>query len=187
MLTSEEQALVEQARNDPQAFASLYDRYFMQIYRYALGRTRDRALAEDITSATFEKALHHLRKYGWKGESYLAWLYRLAYQQMVQDHRRNQRYVPLPRDQHANIDVEGQAQSRLQWQVLIQAYQRLSDDDQELLALRLFDQLPGAVVAEILECSPQNVYVRTYRALERLRSELETLGEFNGEVNHEEE
>lgn len=181
MSTSKEQSLVEEARYEPQAFAALYDRYFQRIYRYALRRTGDHTLAEDITSATFEKALRHLRKYGWKGKSYLAWLYRLAYHQMIQHHRRNQRYVSLPPDQSTNIDVEGQAQSRLQQHALIQAYQRLSDDDQELLALRLFDQLPGTVVAEILECSPQNVYVRTYRALERLRGNLEALAEFNGE------
>jgi RNA polymerase sigma-70 factor (ECF subfamily) len=184
MLKSEEQALVEQARHDPQAFAALYNRYVQQIYRFALRRTGDRALAEDITSATFEKALGHLRKYGWKGKSYLAWLYRLAYQQMIQDHRRNHRFVSLPSEQIADIDVEKQVQSSVQRQALVQAYQSLSDDDQELLALRLFDRLSGKEVAEILACSPQNVYVRTYRVLKRLRRELEALGELNGEENH---
>lgn len=181
--TYEEQSLVEQARRDPQAFATLYDRYVQPIYWFALRRTGDRTLAEDITSATFEKALRHLRKYGWKGSSYLAWLYRLAYQQMIQYHRRNHRFVSLPPEQSEDIDVERQVQSNIQQQALIQAYRCLSDDDQELIALRFFDRLSGEDVAEILDCSPQNVYVRTYRALKRLRRELEAIGELNGEEN----
>lgn len=183
MSLSEEQSLVEQAQRDPQAFAALYDRYVQPIYWFALRRTGDRTLAEDITSATFEKALRHLRKYGWKGNSYLAWLYRLAYQQMIQYHRSNHRYVSFPAEQSGDIDVERQAQASIQRQALIQAYRCLPDDDQELIALRLFDQLSGTEVAEILGCSPQNVYVRTYRALNRLRREIEALGEFGGEEN----
>jgi len=183
MSTCDEQALIEEARHDPQAFAALYDRYVQPIYRFALRRTGDHALAEDITSATFEKALRHLLNYGWKGSSYLAWLYRLAYQQMIQYHRSNHRLVSLPAEQSEESEVESQAQASIQRQALIQAYRRLSGDDQELIALRLFDQLSGAEVAEILDCSAQNVYMRTYRALSRLRRELEAFGEFNGEEN----
>ncbi|HUV28497.1 MAG TPA: sigma factor, partial [Anaerolineales bacterium] len=66
---SDEQSLIEQASHDPQAFAALYDRYVEQIFLFALRRTGDRVLAEDVTSATFEKALRHLRSHGWKGKS----------------------------------------------------------------------------------------------------------------------
>jgi RNA polymerase sigma-70 factor, ECF subfamily len=181
MDNSEEQSLVNQARSDPQAFAALYDRYVQRIYQYALRRSGDRTAAEDITSATFEKALTHLRKYGWKGESYLAWLYRIAYQQMIQNHRRNHRYVSLPPEQTADINVEGQTQDNLDRQALLRAYYKLSPDDQEVLALRLFDRLSGAQAAEVLDCSPQNIYMRLHRALERLRRQLETVQEFSGE------
>jgi RNA polymerase sigma-70 factor (ECF subfamily) len=180
MLDSDEQLLIEQARFDPQAFAVLYDRYVQRIYSYILRRSGDRTMAEDITSATFEKALHHLRKYGWKGESYLAWLYRIAYQQMIHNFRRNHRSVSLPPEQAADVNVEGQAQDNLQRQALFQAFCKLSPDDQEVLALRLFDRLTGTQTAQVLDCSPQNVYMRLYRALERLRRLLEPLEEFDG-------
>jgi RNA polymerase sigma-70 factor (ECF subfamily) len=181
MHISEEQALIERARLDPQAFAALYDRYVQRIYHYALRRSGDYAMAEDITSATFEKALEHLRKYGWKGESYLAWLYRIAYQQMIQHFRRNHRYVSLPPEQSADINVEGQTQDNLDRQALLRAYYKLSPEDQEVLALRMFDRLTGAQAAEVLNCSPQNIYMRLHRALERLRRQLETVQEFSGE------
>ncbi len=185
MSTCDEQSLVNRARHDPQAFAALYDCFVERVFQFALRRTGDRILAEDITSASFEKALRHLRQYGWKGSSYLAWLYRIAYQQMVQHHRRNHRFVSLPPDQPADADVERQAQSSLQWQAVAQAFRSLSRNDQDVLALRLFDRLSSAEAAEFLGCSPQNVYVRLYRALQRLRHQLEALGEFSGEENHD--
>ena len=185
MSTSEEQALVARARHDPQAFAALYDRFVERVFRFALRRTGDRPLAEDVTSATFEKALRHLRRSGWKGSSYLAWLYRLAYQQVVEQHRRNHRFVALASNWPADANVEQQAQSRLRRQAVSQAFQRLAQVDQEVLALRLFDRLSSAEAAEVLGCSKQNVYVRLYRALARLREQLVALGEISGEESHD--
>lgn len=185
MSTSDEQSLVALAKRDPQAFAALYDRFVEKVYQFALRRTGDRTLAEDITSATFEKALRHLRRSGWKGSSYLAWLYRLAYQQVVEQYRRNHRFVAFPSDWPAEANVEQQAQSHLRRQAIVQAFQRLAQNDQEVLALRLFDRLSSAETAAVLGCSSQNVYVRLYRALGRLREQLEALGEISGEESHD--
>ena len=185
MPDSDELALVESARSDPRAFAELYDRYVKPVFYFALRRTGDHALAEDITSATFEKALRHLRQYGWKGNSYRAWLYRIAYQQIVDHHRRNHRFVSLLPTHPAEIDVEQQTQSSLQWQTIVRAFRNLSKDDQEVLSLRLIERLSSAEAAELLGCSTANVYVRLYRALERLHHQLEALGEFSGEKNNE--
>lgn len=184
MPSSDEISLVKQARTDPQAFAELYNRYVERVFLFALRRTGDRALAEDITSMTFEKALRHLSQKGWKGESYLAWLYRIAHQQLIQNHRRNHRYVFLSPDQPASTDVEAAAHSSIQLRAIQRAFNKLSKNDQEVLGLRLFDGLSNAETAEYLNCSPQNVSVRLYRALERLRQKLEALGEYDRGVDH---
>jgi len=181
MTASDELSLVKRARSDPGAFAELYDRHVKPVFWFALRRTGDQTLAEDITSATFEKALRHLRQYGWKGGSYLAWLYRIAYHQIVDHHRRNHRYVGLLPTHPAESDVEQQTQSSLQWQAVLHAFQNLSQDDQEVLSLRLFERLSGGEAAEILGCSTANVYVRLHRALRRLQRHLELLGESTGE------
>lgn len=180
MPAPDEHSLVERAQYDPRAFAELYDQYVKPVFWFALRRTGDHALAEDITSATFEKALRHLRQYGWKGSSYLAWLYRIAYQQIVDHHRRNHRYISLLPDHPAETDVEQQTHSSLQWQAVDRAFRNLSRDDQEVLSMRLFERLSSEEAAEVLGCSTANVYVRLYRALERLRHQLEALGEFSG-------
>jgi RNA polymerase sigma-70 factor (ECF subfamily) len=184
MSSPDEASLVEQARDDPQAFAELYNRYVERVYLFVLRRTGDRAQAEDITSATFEKALGHLRQNEWRGKIYLAWLYRIAHQQIIQNYRREKRYFALPPDQPAGVNIEAQVQSSLQWRAILQSFQMLSKRDQEVLALRLFDSLSNAETAEYLNCSPQNVSVRLYRALKHLRQRLEALGEYYGDVTH---
>ena len=176
-----EQSLIEQARKNPKAFAQLYDRYIEQIYRYALRRTGDRGLAEDVTSATFEKALRHLNTHGWKGNSYKAWLYMIANQQVIEHHRRNKRYVALTDETESEIDIEETTENTLQWEDIVHAMGELSQNDQEIITLRLIDRLSNSDTAEFLRCSPPNVSVRLYRALGRLRKILDTTSTPEGE------
>ena len=51
----DERELVEQARSDVEAFATIYRRYVDKVYRFVLRRTGDVGLAEDITATTLEK------------------------------------------------------------------------------------------------------------------------------------
>ena len=180
-----EQSLIEKASQDPEAFAALYDRYIEQIYRYALRRTADRAMAEDVTSATFEKALRHLQSHGWKGKSYKSWLYLIASQQVVEHHRKNQRYIALPTGITDPNDVERLAQDAQQWSQIVQSMGNLSQDDQEIITLRLVECLSNTETADFLRCSPQNVSVRLYRALERLRKILGATTASEGEKDDE--
>jgi RNA polymerase sigma-70 factor (ECF subfamily) len=178
---TDEQSLIEQASKNPQAYAQLYDRYVEQIYRYALRRTGDRGLAEDVTSATFEKALRHLSSHGWEGKSYKAWLYLLASQQIIEHHRRNQRYIALTDDTKADIDIEEMAENTMQWADIVQAMGELSENDQEIITLRLIDRLSNSEAAQFLGCSPPKVSVRLYRALGRLRKVLDATTSSEGE------
>jgi RNA polymerase sigma-70 factor (ECF subfamily) len=75
---SPEADLVARAREDPRAFAALYDRYVEPLYRYAYRRTGSHPAAEDLVSATFHRALESLESYEWRGLSFGAWLYRIA-------------------------------------------------------------------------------------------------------------
>ena len=47
-----EESLVEKARQDPEAFAELYRRYYSGVFRYCVHRLLDRTAAEDVTAAS---------------------------------------------------------------------------------------------------------------------------------------
>jgi DNA-directed RNA polymerase specialized sigma24 family protein len=48
--------LVVAARDDPDCFRLLYDRYAERIHRFFFGRTADRETALDLTAETFAQA-----------------------------------------------------------------------------------------------------------------------------------
>lgn len=182
----DEAALVEQAKSDPAAFGVLYDRYVERIYGYALRETRDVAAAQDVTAATFEKALRHLRRFRWGQLGLAPWLYRIARNEIVQQYRRNKWLSPLdtsaeeglgrePRLDRDARPIESAVLSTERNHDLHEALARLSPADREILSLRFLEQLPTEAVAHVLACSRDNVYVRLHRALGRLRDQLAAL------------
>ena len=181
MRNHDDEALVKQAQTDPQAFAALYDRYVDRIYAYAYRQVQEATLAQDVTAVTFEKALRHIRKYRWQGKSFCAWLYRIARNEAMNHHRQQQHTLSW---QTVETHTNGNSQTRemetavvtnQHRQQLHQALAQLSTKDREILSLRFFEGLNSEEVAEVLHCSPNNVYVRLHRALKRLQKQLEKL------------
>ncbi len=100
----DERALVEAARSDADAMAELYRRYLPRIHAFAYRRTGSRTVAEDVTSATFERALRSLDQFRWRGGGFGAWLFRIAANELVDHHRREQRNR-APRVAHALVSA----------------------------------------------------------------------------------
>lgn len=186
MTHTDEAALVERAKTDPMAFAALYDRYVERLYAYALRQIADPAAAQDITAATFEKALRHLRRFRWQEAGVGPWLYRIARNEIAQHYRRG-RFTAAPwrgRDGEepdeppppAGQDGRPVESALLMGErdgALHAALRRLSEADRDVLTLRFLEELPTEDVAAILGCSRDNIYVRLHRALARLRGQLE--------------
>ena len=70
-------ALVAAAREEPQAFLALYDRYFDRILGYVRLRIRDESTCEDVTSTVFTSALAQLRRFRGDG-MFAGWLFQIA-------------------------------------------------------------------------------------------------------------
>ncbi len=67
-------------------FGGLYELYYSKILSYVYRRTMNAALAEELTSNTFFKALRALPEYEHRGH-FSAWLYRIATNE-IKAHRR---------------------------------------------------------------------------------------------------
>ena len=64
-------ALVELARGgDCDAFGMLYDHYHVAVYRFVYYRVGSVALAEDLTSETFFRALRGMPSFRWQGKDF---------------------------------------------------------------------------------------------------------------------
>src|SRR4051794_3775262 len=71
--------LVLRARSgETEAFGALYDHYVDLVYRYIYYRVGTHALAEDLTSETFLRALRRINMFTWQGKDFGAWLVTIA-------------------------------------------------------------------------------------------------------------
>ena len=106
MEAAREHALVASARRDAAAFGELYDAYLPQIYGFIARRVEDRTVAEDLTAATFQRALGAVRSSDLGNASFGGFLYRVAASAVVDHARRTRRAIP-PGVRASDLDEEG--------------------------------------------------------------------------------
>jgi RNA polymerase sigma-70 factor (ECF subfamily) len=170
---TEEVPLLKRARAyDPDALAELYDRYSPRMYAYVYRRVSDAALAEDLTGELFLRMLRAIRNDQAWGDSFIAWLYRVAHN-LVVDHYRRQPAVPSQSLDESLAAPDGDpsvvAEDAMARERLRAAIGRLTPDQQEVLALRFGEGLTAAETARIMEKSTGAVEALQHRALAALR------------------
>jgi RNA polymerase sigma-70 factor, ECF subfamily len=176
-----ERALVERSRSDASAFAELYDFYLPRIYGFIARRVGERAVAEDLTAMTFERALGTLRRGDFRNESFGGWLYRVASNAIVDHVRRGRRTVQLggsgtydggdERDMILGDEAATAAfAAALDRDVVRRALLRLPEPQRRLLVLKFFDGLEIDELCTALGCTRPTLAVKLHRALRALRA-----------------
>jgi RNA polymerase sigma-70 factor (ECF subfamily) len=168
----EERLMIEAAQRDRAAFAPLYERYVDQIFAYAHTLTRNRELAEDVTAATFAKAIEELPRFEWRGVPYSAWLYRVA-ANLVARQARRPAWVDI--DSHQPVDPESPehiVEERARAAEVRDAVALLPDDQRQAVLLRFGGDLRNREIAEIMGRSEGAVKLLTFRAVTTLRRQF---------------
>jgi len=156
--------------------AELYREYLPRILNYVRLRVEGESLAEDLTAAVFERALsrqHTLRNW----EAFGAWLFRIAHNVVAGYYR--QRRPTLPLEWVANRAAEGvpspeeAAVRGEELHRLRAAIATLPKREQEIVRLKFGAGLGNQEIAQITGLQPGHVAVLVYRALQKLRAELE--------------
>ena len=75
------------------AWSALYDSSYPFIYRYALVRTSNTSVSEDLAASVFFEALKSIRSYRHRGKPVLAWLYTIA-RNVVSDYFKHPENTP---------------------------------------------------------------------------------------------
>ena len=173
----DEARLVRQARSgDSEAFGQLYDAYVDRVYRYIYFRVSDEATAEDLTSQVFLKGWEHLGTYRPGGAPFLAWLYTIA-RNLVIDHYRSRRetvpieeVVALPADLQS---VSEQVENLFDLQAMRAALQNLTEDQQQVLVLKFIAGLSTDAIAKMMDKREGAVRALQMRALQSMAKYLE--------------
>ena len=157
--------MIEAAQADPARFLDLYDRYFHRVYAYAIRRAANRAEAEDVTSEVFHRALASIESYEWRGTPFVAWLLRIAANQLADRWKANARDAadPPPEAAASDPDLERRA-------MLFQLVERLPEAQRRVVELRFGEDKSLLEVAQDLGRSEGAVKQLQRRALESLRA-----------------
>lgn len=182
----DERELVERAKEDPEAFGILYERYVDRIYNYIYHRIGNRRDTEDLTAKTFYKALANLHRYTDRGAPFSAWLYRIAHNLVANflrdESRRKGKTIPLDKLALALVDQRGAnpvalAEANEEREALLEAIKRLPSDYQQLLILKLMEGMSNVEIGQIMGGRSKGAVKSLYhRTLIALREDLEKQG-----------
>jgi RNA polymerase sigma-70 factor (ECF subfamily) len=175
----DEVRIMQAARSDLTQFAPLYDRYAPRIYSYCLRRVRNREEAEDLTSLVFTRALNALPDY--RGGAVVTWLFRIAHNTVISHFRASRIHVAIEMiedDLEADdADLADQIAHGERQQQVHAFIATLSDDQRELIALRIASGLTSLQAGEVIGKSAGAVRVEFHRVIKKLRAFLDGVGE----------
>ena len=165
---------------DPAAFGELYEAHLSRVYRHVRYRIADQDLAEDITSQVFLRAWQAIDRYEPReGRPFLAWLFTIANNLIIDHHRRAKRELPgIESDRHVarTGDPEALAVSADLNEQIRAAISRLKPEYQLIVSLRLIEDMDYEDIARILGKKPGALRVTLFRALSQLRDDLDARG-----------
>ncbi len=159
-------------------FDALYLKHVDAIYRFHYRRTSVREVAEDLTSATFLKAMEAIGSYDPERGPFIAWLYRIARNTLI-DHTRSPARQTATLDDSFEIAGDEDATLRttraLDKERVLAALQKLTPLQRDIVTLRLWEGLSYQEISSVVGKSDGNCKVLFSRSLTALRTALAVL------------
>jgi RNA polymerase sigma factor (sigma-70 family) len=168
--------LAARKKSQESEFSRVYDEHVWRVYGFLAYRLGDRGAAEDLTQATFERALRAWSRFDPRRASEITWLLAIARNLLIDHHRRDRSHLTEPMEDHLAPLVSGPEEQLSSCPELITALARLSERDREVVALRFGGDMSGPEIAQVLGLTLANVQQILSRSLRKLRGLLEEAG-----------
>ncbi|GAA4986221.1 RNA polymerase sigma-70 factor (ECF subfamily) [Nonomuraea thailandensis] len=162
--------------DDRARFESVYRSTYDHLLGYAVRRCDRAEDAADVVAETYLIAWRRIADLP-DGEHARMWLFGVAGKVMA-NHRRGERRRTA---WHADFVAEAErlyavGSAASEFDAVDEAMSQLSDDDRELLALAIWEELDTGQIAQVLGCSRNAVRIRLHRARQRFVKALERPG-----------
>lgn len=166
--------LAENTGSTREVFAGLYEQYMPGVYKYINYRVGNVHLAEDLTSAVFEKALAGFSRYRLERASFFTWLMSIARHMVIDHYRMMGRRKNMPLEEASDISSdtlspEQGAVKREELQRLQLCLAGLSQQEQEIVSCKFGAEMTNRQIAGVLSLSESNIGTILYRAVRKLR------------------
>src|SRR3954470_8693337 len=185
-VTRTDAELLQAARQDPQAFRELYERYATWMRSWFLRHTGSESAALDLTAETFAQAFGASRRFRDLADgSGAPWLFGIARNLLRQYHKhhrietaaRKRLGLPLAFAESEDYErVDDRVAAAAMAPALAVAVDGLPAEQRRALELRVAEQLPYDEVAGRLGCSENAARLRVSRALRQLTLALGAAG-----------
>jgi RNA polymerase sigma-70 factor (ECF subfamily) len=158
---------------DADAFGQLYDRYLDLVYRYVYYRVGGKALAEDLVSETFLRALRRIGTFEWQGRDFAAWLITIA-RNIIADHYKSGRFrlevstADMLDADRATDGPESEVLDGITNGSILDAVKKLNSEQQECVVLRFLQGLSVLETAQAMGKSEGAIKALQYRAVRTL-------------------
>jgi RNA polymerase sigma-70 factor (ECF subfamily) len=159
---ADDHALALAAAEDRQAFAAIYDRYRIPVYRYLRARTASQDDAEELAAVTFERALGAIDRFQPIRGGMIAWLVRIARNAHLDRVRRAARDATI---QHEPTDATA-ADDDVILRALVDA---LPATQRDAIQLRFAAGLTAREIGRVLGISEAAAQKQVERGLQALK------------------
>jgi RNA polymerase sigma-70 factor (ECF subfamily) len=157
----------------PVDWDAVYAEQLPRVYNYLRYRTGNEAVAEELTSRTFEKAWRERRSYRVDLAGTATWLLRIARNTAIDYRRTSHAHEPLEEGLAAPAEGTPEEEALIdsnfsRLSVLVGA---LPERERELLALKYGAGATNRAIAEVTGLSESNVGTILHRTVQKLRTE----------------
>lgn len=160
-----------------ESFVLLYDAYAEKIFRFVYFRTMHKQHAEDVTSQVFMRAMDKLHLFAPDKGTFQAWLYQIARNLVIDVHRKTKPTENL--DAHFNLadstDLETETENKLTSEKLQKLIATLPEESQELITMRLWDELSYAEIASVTGKTEGSLKMQFSRIISKLQEQAHLL------------
>ncbi len=157
------------------AWSSIFKELFGPVTGYLA--SRGSVEPEDTASEVFLKIAHNIHDFDGNEESFRSWVFVIAHRTLIDERRHRSRRphlaAPPPEDISEGGNVEEEALESLITAQLLATFQRLTETQRDVLALRIVAGLSLEQTAQVLGKRTGAVKALQHRALATLKQELD--------------
>jgi len=171
----DENRYILECKKDISKFRHLYEEYHHRILNYIYHKILDKELAADLCSTVFLKAMTALEKYKVQETPFSAWLFKIAYTEMMMHFRKTKQDPIVILDE---IVLDGLHDELFEFDkesllvAIENSVKHLDKQDLELIELRYYENKSFKDIGIILSCSENTAKVRSHRLIMKLKREL---------------
>jgi len=169
--TAIDECMERLGKGDVEAMGELYELIKTDVFAFALSKTADRDLSEDITHDTFVQIYRNAALYRSEGKP-LSWIFTVEMNLIRRACKRSERIVG--NDEHIeNLSDETDfAESFVRSEFIAELLSVLSEEEREIISLHVVSGLKHREISSLLSMPLPTVLSKYHRALKKLKAKV---------------